>query len=81
MASKLLSGLLAAALVAAPTGAFAQSAPAPATETVSGSGAIFGEGNTDLYVGITFALFVLVIAIWHGGSGDNDDDGGEPVTP
>ena len=81
MASKIMSGLIAAALVAAPTGAFAQAAPAPAAETISADGVSgLRGGNAALTVGVVFALFVFVIGIWAVDGGD-DDNGGTPTTP
>ena len=75
MASKLLSGLVAGALLLSSTAVVSQTAPEPAVDSSLGSqgeSALTG-GNPEAVTAIIFGLIVIVIAIWV-----NRDNGGEP---
>ena len=82
MVSKLLSGLAATALMLAPAGALAQSAPAPAVETVSSDSAL--RGSSDMVIaGVFFSVLVLLIVFQDDLFGDDGDlnPAPAPVTP
>ncbi|TFI58680.1 hypothetical protein E2493_08570 [Sphingomonas parva] len=78
MASKFLTGLVASAMLVAPTtGVLAQSAPAPAAETVS-SDSELRSGNGLVFGAVFFTVLGLLIIFQDDIFGDDDV---EPVTP
>jgi len=77
MASKFLTGLVASAMLVAPTtAAFAQAAPAPATETVSSSSELRG-GNGLVFGAVFFVVLGLLIVFQDDIFGDDD---AEPIS-
>jgi hypothetical protein len=72
MASKFLTGLVASAMLVAPTtAAFAQAAPAPATETVSASNEL-RSGNGLAFGAVFFIVLGLLIVFQDDIFGDED---------
>jgi len=78
MASKFLTGLVASAMLVAPTtGALAQAAPAPAAETVSSESEL-RSGNGLVFGAVFFVILGLLIVFHDDLFGDEDV---EPVSP
>lgn len=72
MASKFLTGLVASAMLVAPTTAvFAQAAPAPAIESVESSSELRG-GNGLMFGAVFFIILGLVIVFHEDIFGDDD---------
>ena len=82
MASRLLTALAGAALIAAPTSVLAQAAPAPATETVSSEASNLRGGGMAL-AGIYFSVLILLIVFQDDIFGEDGELGGPtiPTTP
>ena len=79
MASKFLTGLAGAALIVSPTVVFAQTAPAPAAESISSEDSGL-RGNGLGLAGAFFTVMALLIIFQDDLFGDDGDLNG-PVTP
>ena len=81
MASKFLTGLAAAALIAAPTTVLAQSAPSPAAETVSSQDGNELRAGGGLGLGAVFFSALILLIVFQDDLFGNDDELNGPVTP